>query len=139
MRATSVSAHLRLDLGVVDRLGGLCRGARIERRMPRRQLRMLLTPRLRREPEVEIRQRAPDGDMSDREGRVYQRIGLLFERSQGGGALGCEARQMRFGFLGAIALAAPQDQKIEHAVAQRLPPQRREASLWLGRKKLVTT
>src|SRR5262245_59348836 len=94
--------------------------------MPCRELRMRVPPRILWEAEIQVRQRAADRDVADRKWRLLELPGLLLQRSDGRSALDRVGRKVRLGLLRGRAgqLVPPQQQKIQHAIAERLPAQR---------------
>src|SRR5262245_39235843 len=122
---------------VVDRLGRPHRAARGKVALPAGDARVVGAPAFVCEPEIEIGQRATDGDVSDGEGRVGERLGFALERRENRLALGGEGRKVSVRGMRALALVAQQQQEIEEAVAERLAAQGDRALLAVRRDELA--
>ena len=122
-------------MGIVDRFGRLRGGTRGKRLVPRRELWMIVAPWLRREPKVHVGQRTSYSNVTDRKRRRAQRFRFVFERGETGLPPRRETCEMNLGRILPLALATPQNQKVQHSIAQCLAPQRRPARLKLSRKK----
>src|SRR5690349_12805982 len=100
---------------IVDRLGRAYRGPLCKGRMPGRNARLAAPPVVGREAEVEIRERAANGDVADGEWGIRERLGLPVQSQQRGlVALGIACQVDLRGML-ALPLVPPQQQKIEKA------------------------
>src|ERR1700716_2188242 len=119
----------RSSSAVVDRLRRLHRWPRGKIFVPARYPGMARAPVIFGKSKIEIRQRAPDRDVADRERRIREVGGFPLERSQHRRALGVVGRQMHLRRMDTFAFVAQQQQKIEKSVAERLPAQRRHAVL----------
>src|SRR5579871_14340 len=96
---------------------------------------MAFAPVFVRIAEVEIAERASNGDMADAELRGGELGCLDFKVFQNGPLADRGAGKMRLRGLRAQPLVAQQHQEIEEAVAERLPAQRQKTHPRLGRKQ----
>src|SRR5262245_27175122 len=103
--------------------------------MPGGEARMLLAPGQIGEAEIEIAERDADPDVPDIERRCREIVRFFLEHGEAGDALCREGREMDLGLLvlRTIELVAPEERVVEHAVAERLAPQRDDARLGIGR------
>ena len=92
--------------------------------MQRLNARLAAAPVVGGKAEVEIGEGAADRDMSDGKWGARERLSLPVERQKGGSAALRIACQVDLGGRLALLLVSPQQQKIEKAVAERLPAQR---------------
>src|SRR4051812_36900710 len=108
---------------IVDRLGRVHRRPLRKSRMPGRNTRLVAPPVVSREAEVEIGERAANGDVADGEWGTRELLGLPVQRQQRDSAALRIACQVDLRGMLALPLVPPQQQKIEKTVAERLPAQ----------------
>jgi len=86
--------------------------------------------------EIEVDERAADGDMADTERRCCEIVRLPFETIEHRRLAHGGARFVHVGRVRAHPLIAQQHQHVQKSIAERLAAQRREPRLGLGRMQL---
>src|SRR5881392_1743315 len=124
MTTTALSLDSAVAFSTIDGLRALERGTTCNVRMPFGQARRNAPPAQRVEPVVQVAERAADGHVADRERRFGQRLGLVVEQRERRPRLELEGLDQRLQRNLPLALVAPEDERIQQAVAERVPAQR---------------
>src|SRR5256885_7080061 len=124
--ALSVDSAVALEWvgSTIDGLRGLKRGTGPDLGKPLRQPRRDRAPAEPVEPVVEVPERTCDRDVADGERRLGECLRLVVEQREGGPRLELEGIDQRLQRRLSLALVAPEDQRVQQAVAQRVPSQR---------------